>query len=87
MIHPESQDNVEETRDRLREANRLPNGAAAAEEANDEAICPICFSQATHAIETNCAHRYCGNSSKIWVHLILHLSITFSIISVYIRLN
>ncbi len=60
-IHPDSQETVQNARDRLHEENRLPsNRTSDRRQREQELSCPICISSALYAVETNCGHVFCG---------------------------
>ncbi|XP_013415214.1 E3 ubiquitin-protein ligase RNF170 isoform X2 [Lingula anatina] len=62
-IHPESQQNVEDARQRMqRQRLRDQNwqGRRSANPRQGDITCPICLNDASYAIETNCGHTFCG---------------------------
>ena len=67
-IHPDSQDNVSNARERLRltlrfqnqEGEDPPEPPLQRQREEREVTCPICLANAQFAVETNCGHIFCG---------------------------
>lgn len=71
VIHPDSIDNVQSTRQQLNHEGGQPRGFArrASQRNNGELQCPICLGDAVFAVETNCGHVYCGHCMiTYWQH-------------------
>ncbi|XP_074642116.1 E3 ubiquitin-protein ligase RNF170-like isoform X2 [Tubulanus polymorphus] len=63
-IHPESQDNVNFTRQLI---TQQPNSSESRIR-SEEITCPICLGDAIYAVETNCSHIFCGNCILAYWH-------------------
>ena len=71
-IHPDLEDVVANTRRDMGVADPpadVEGVAADAEREGARAACPVCLAPITHAVETNCGHRFCAQCVlAYWQH-------------------